>query len=78
MRPALVLSIVIKYTLCLQSINKTDNDKMNNHDLDHPIQRAWIINSVIGVCGIILNSLVLVVFIQERDKLVTSVNAMIM
>ena len=51
---------------------------MNDHDHDHPIQKAWIINSVIGVCGIILNSLVIVVFIQERDKLVTSVNAMIM
>ncbi len=51
---------------------------LTKKSLNDGIQKIWIANSMIGVVGIILNSLVLFIFFQERNKLVTSVNAMIM
>ena len=45
---------------------------------EHPLHKAWLCCTPIGVIGFVLNSLVLFIFIKERSSLVTSVNTMIM
>ena len=45
---------------------------------DHPLYFAWLINSGIGVAGILLNGLVLFMFYIERRNIVSSVNGMIL
>ena len=74
MKLILVIIILIKYSICHEGINQTYIEPRN----DYPLKRIWIANSVVGVFGIILNSFVLSAFFQDRHKLVTSVNAMIM
>ena len=74
MKLLLLTSLLIRYSICHEDINQTNIGQGN----DYPLQRIWIANSVVGVFGIILNSLVLLTFFQDRHKLVTSVNAMIM
>ena len=76
MKLILLISIshMIQFSLSQQNFNHTNIEPRD----DHSFQKIWIANSVIGVFGIILNSLVLLIFFQERTKLVTSVNAMIM
>ena len=44
----------------------------------HPLHKGWLCHSLIGILGIILNSLVIVVLYLERCSLVSSVNVMIM
>ena len=44
----------------------------------HPLHKGWLCHSLIGIIGIILNSLVIVVLYLERCSLVSSVNVMIM
>ena len=55
----------------------SSNEVSNPNDVKS-LQSIWITNSIISVFGIILNSLVLLIFFKERNQLVTSVNAMIM
>ena len=45
---------------------------------EHPLYLAWLINSGIGVLGMLLNGLVLFFFYIERRTLISSVNAMIL
>ena len=45
---------------------------------EHPLYFYWLINSGIGVIGILLNGLVLFMFIVERRNIVSSVNGMIL
>ena len=45
---------------------------------EHPLYFAWLINSGIGVIGILLNGIVLFMFIIERRNIVSSVNGMIL
>ena len=44
----------------------------------HPLHKGWICQSVIGILGFILNSLVIGFLYLERGSLVSSVNVMIM
>ena len=67
-------AMMLKCTLSLTNYNQTHSEPKD----DRSLQKIWIANSIIGVFGIVLNSLVLLIFFQERTKLVTSVNAMIM
>ena len=67
-------AIMLKSTLSLTNDNQTDSEPRD----DNSLQKIWIANSIIVVFGVVLNSLVLLIFFQERSKLVTSVNAMIM
>ena len=57
--------------------------KNNSSDIDkpltqHPLHKGWLCHSLIGILGIILNSLVIVILYLERGSLVSSVNVMIM
>ena len=57
--------------------------KNNSTDIDqplaqHPLHKGWICQSVIGILGFILNSLVIKILYMERGSLVSSVNVMIM
>ena len=74
MKLLLATSILIKCALCYENSNQTDIKQRN----DHPLHMIWIANSIIGAFGILFNGLVIWIFFQERTKLVTSVNAMIM
>ena len=44
----------------------------------HPLHKGWLCHSVVGILGLILNSLVIVILYLERCSLVSSVNMMIM
>ena len=44
----------------------------------HPLHKGWLCHSVVGILGLILNSLVIVILYLERCSLVSSVNVMIM
>ena len=72
MKLLLVISLMLGYSICHEDINQTYTEPRT------PLQRIWIANSIVGVFGIILNGYVLLTFFQDRHKLVTSVNAMIM
>ena len=72
MKLLLVISLMLGYSICHDDINQTFTEPRT------PLQRIWIANSIVGVFGIILNGYVLLTFFQDRHKLVTSVNAMIM
>ena len=72
MKLLLVISLMLGYSICHEDINQTFTEPRT------PLQRIWIANSIVGVFGIILNGYVLLTFFQDRHKLVTSVNAMIM
>ena len=43
----------------------------------HPIANAWMIDTMIGIAGIFLNSTVLQIIWKERGSIVKSVNVMI-
>ena len=75
MKLLLLTSLLIRYSICHEHINITSIEPIRN---DYPLQKIWIANSVVGVFGVILNSFVLLTFFQDRNELVTSVNAMIM
>ena len=45
---------------------------------EHPLHLGWLCHSVIGVAGVILNSLVILILYLERSSLVSSINVMIM
>ena len=55
--------------------NITHDDR---HISDHPLHKGWIVSSVFSIIGVLLNSLVLFIFFQERNSLITAVNVMIM
>ena len=65
---------MINVSILQENLNQTVIERWD----DHSLQKILIANSIIGLLGIILNSLVLFIFFKERTKLVTSVNAMIM
>ena len=67
--------MILNDSISKENFNQTVIERWDSED---SLQKIWIANSMIGVVGIILNSLVLFIFFQERTKLVTSVNAMIM
>ena len=62
-------------------ISPTIGDNITHHDRhisDHPLHKSWIVSSVFSIIGVLLNSLVLCIFFQERNSLITAVNVMIM
>ena len=65
---------MINVSILQENLNQTVIERWD----DHSLKKICIANSIIGMLGIILNSLVLFIFFKERTKLVTSVNAMIM
>ena len=70
--------VVFIFTLL---ISLAIGDNTSNHERqisDHPLHRGWICSSIFSIIGIILNSLVLFIFFQERNSLITAVNVMIM
>ena len=67
----LIFSIII-----LQATGKNVSQTTSSIS-EHPIHKGWICCSIMAGVGVILNSLVILIFIKERSNLVTSVNAMI-
>ena len=46
-------------------------------NLEHPLTKLWPFQSLVGILGTILNSLVFKLFFNEKRYLATSVNVMI-
>ena len=44
---------------------------------EHPMAKAWLIDSVIGTIGILLNSTVMYMIIKEKESMIKCVNVMI-
>ena len=43
----------------------------------HGLSNLWVLQSLLGVVGVGLNSMVLIIFVGERQSMATSVNSMI-
>ena len=43
----------------------------------HGLSKLWVLQSLLGVVGLGLNSVVLIIFVSERQTMATSVNSMI-
>ena len=43
----------------------------------HGLSKLWVLQSLLGVVGLGLNSVVLIIFVGERQTMATSVNSMI-
>ena len=69
----IIFSIMVLYVVAKNT--STDIDKPLTQ---HPLHKGWLFHSLIGILGIILNSLVIVILYLERGSLVSSVNVMIM
>ena len=67
------------YTIKLPklALAKAATQKGTRPRSEHPLANAWMINSAIGVIGILFNSFELFVFYQERHQMINSVNVMI-
>ena len=49
-----------------------------NQKSDHPLRKAWLLNAVLGLSGVVLNCIVLNHCMKEWKSLISSINAMIM
>ena len=50
----------------------------HNPKSDHPLRKAWLLNAVLGLSGVVLNCIVLNHCMKEWKSLISSINAMIM
>ena len=50
--------------------------KLSKHE-SHGLSKFWVLQSLMGVFGVGLNSIVLIIFVGERQTMATSVNSMI-
>ena len=74
MRIFFIFSIMIVYVVA-KNTSAAEIDKPLSQ---HPLHKGWLCHSVVGILGLILNSLVIVILYLERCSLVSSVNVMIM
>ena len=72
-RICIIFSVMILHVVATNSSAEIDKPLSQ-----HPLHKGWLCHSLIGILGIILNSLVIVVLYLERCSLVSSVNVMIM
>ena len=75
MRIFFIFSIMIVHVVLAKNTSAADIDKPLSQ---HPLHKGWLCHSVVGILGLILNSLVIVILYLERCSLVSSVNVMIM
>ena len=75
-----VYSQLSKISYC----DTNNNDKVPPPELhkvrprsEHPLAKAWLVDSAVGVIGIFFNSFELFVFYRERHHMINSVNVMI-
>ena len=66
----------IVFLLC-HSYQCNCEDSTNSTNKVHFTTSLWPFQSAIGLIGSLLNGFVLYIFIQDRESLTTSVNAMI-
>ena len=67
--------IFLSLTGVLSSNNKTSPSPVKS---DHKLSFAWSIHPILGLLGTVLNSLVLFMFVKERQNMVTLINIMIL
>ena len=59
--------------------SKNDYTKpLQNPKSDHPLNKAWLLNALLGLTGFVLNCIVLNLCLKEWKRLLSSINAMIM
>ena len=51
---------------------------LQNLKSDHPLGKAWILNTGLGIAGVVLNLIVLKICMNDCNGLISSINAMIM
>ena len=72
------------YLLTSNISDTNNNDNVRPPELhkvrprsEHPLAKAWLVDSAVGVIGIFFNSFELFVFYRERHHMINSVNVMI-
>ena len=69
---------IIFSIMVLHVVAKNASADIDKPLTQHPLHKGWLCHSLIGILGIMLNSLVIVILYLERGSLVSSVNVMIM
>ena len=59
------------------NITQTSNLQKFSKPESHGLSNLWVLQSMLGVVGVGLNSMVLIIFVGERQTMATSVNSMI-
>ena len=67
--------------LALTSSSNTTTNNNNNTDViirpRHKLAHLWPLQSIVGLVGVILNSIVFYMFVSERQNMANSVNILI-
>ena len=74
----MIIFVFFFFSILISPIIGDNTSHHARHISDHPLHKGWICSSIFSIIGIILNGLVLFIFFQERNSLITSVNVMIM
>ena len=72
----LVEKIIDQNIPCLDSFKRFDDVKLPSRGKQR-YSHLWLVQSAVGIIGMILNGAVLHLFYNERKSLISSVNAML-
>ena len=72
----LPLLCVLLLPLALTSSDTTSTTDVDNRPR-HKLAHLWPLQSVVGLVGVILNSIVFYMFVSERQNMANSVNVLI-
>ena len=81
-RPLPTLCLLLLY-LALTSSNTNNNNNNINNTTDviirprHKLAHLWPLQSIVGLVGVALNSIVFYMFVSERQNMAKSVNVLI-
>ena len=84
-RPLPTLCLLLLYLALTSSntINNNNNNNNNNNTTDviirprHKLAHLWPLQSIVGLVGVALNSIVFYMFVSERQNMAKSVNVLI-
>ena len=82
-RPLPLLCLLLLHLALTSSNNSTTDNNNNNNNTDviirprHKLAHLWPLQSIVGLVGVILNSVVFYMFVSERQNMANSVNVLI-
>ena len=82
-RPLPLLCLLLLHLALTSSNNSTTTTNNNNNNTNviirprHKLAHLWPLQSIVGLVGVILNSVVFYMFVSERQNMANSVNVLI-
>ena len=82
-RPLPLLCLLLLHLALTSSNNSTTTTNNNNNNTNviirprHKLAHLWPLQSIVGLVGVALNSIVFYMFVSERQNMAKSVNVLI-